>query len=103
MMLGSIINTIELLLQGFSQTLLPAFIVLYGWYRWGKYWREKIETPFEDIVFESGLKNKDTLIHKLLSIFLPIIGMLICIFGYVIIAYCFSQMVIGLGAYWQSL
>ena len=98
-MLGSIINTIELLLQGFSQALLPAFIVLYGWYRWGKYWRKKIETPFNDIVFESGLKNKDTLKHKLLSFFLPIIGMLICLFGYVIIAYCFYHMVKGLAQY----
>ena len=98
-MVGSIINTVELLLQGFSQTLLPTFIFLYGCYRWGKYWRKKIETPINDIVFESGLKHKDSLKHKLLRFFLPPTGMLICIFGYVVIGYCLYHMIHGLAQY----
>ena len=98
-MIDLILNTIIALIQAFSQTLLPVFIILYGWYRWGKYWRKKIEKPFDDIVFESGLKHKDSLKHKLLRFFLPITGMLICLFGYVIIAYCFYYMINGLARY----
>ena len=87
-MIDLILNTIIGLLQFFSKTLLPLFLLLYGWVKWGKYWRKKIESPFNDIVFESGLKNKGTLRHRLLSIFLPLIGIIIVLIGYVIIFYC---------------
>ena len=98
-MIDLILNTIIGLLQFFSKTLLPLFLLLYGWVKWGQYWRKKIERPFNDIVFESGLKHKDSLKHKLLRFFLPITGMLICLFGYVIIAYCFYYMINGLAKY----
>ena len=98
-MIDLILNNITGLLQVFSKTLLPLFLLLYGWYRWGKYWRKKIERPFNDIVFESGLKHKDSLKHKLLRFFLPITGMLIFLFGYVLIAYCFYYMINGLAKY----
>ncbi len=98
-MIDLILNNITGLLQVFSKTLLPLFLLLYGWYRWGKYWRKKIERPFNDIVFESGLKNKGTLRHRLLSIFLPLIGIIIVFIGYAIILYCVSYLTYGESTY----
>ena len=76
-MIDLIINNIIGVLEFVSKTLLPLFIILYGWVKWGQYWSRKFQKPFEDVVSQSSLQNEGTLRHRLLCILLPLIVMFI--------------------------
>jgi len=91
-MIDLIINNIIGVLEFGSKTLLPLFILFYGWIKWGQYWKKKFQRPFEEIYEKSSLQNEGTLRHRLLSIFLPLIGMIIFFIGAWIILYCVYYM-----------